>query len=183
MGLDAVELLIKIEERFQTYIPDFEAEKITTVGELHYFLMQRIRRRDLSSCLTASIFYSIRQILLDKYYINRQYIRPNSLLNELILRNERHHFWQTIAIKLSVDLPRLKRSQIVQWKGDLFPENLSTVADLCRECLKSYSITNEFQPADQELIWQEVRRIVANVACVRPEELFPETSFVKELGF
>ncbi|MEM7758677.1 MAG: phosphopantetheine-binding protein, partial [Cyanobacteria bacterium P01_A01_bin.40] len=62
MGLDAVELLIKIEERFQTYIPDFEAEKITTVGELHYFLMQRIRRRDLSSCLTASIFYSIRQI-------------------------------------------------------------------------------------------------------------------------
>ena len=183
MGLDAVELLIQIEERFQTHIPDSEAEKISTVGELHEFLMQRIQRRDSSFCLSASIFYSIRQILLHEYYVHRHYIRPNSLLNELIPLAERHHFWKIIKRELSVDLPHLKRSQIFKRKRYLFPENISTVRDLCSECVKSYSITNEFKLADRGLIWWEVCLIVADIACVEPEELFPETNFIKELGF
>ena len=183
MGLETVELLIRIEERFQTYIPDWEAEQITTVGELHEFLMQRIKRLSSSSCLTISIFNSIRKVLLQKYFVHRQDIHLDSLLNELVPRNERYDFWQTIVAKLAVNLPDLKRSRIVQWQGDLFPENLSTIRDLCLECLNSYSILNEFKLADREIIWCEVCRIVADVAYVEPEDLFPETSFVRELGF
>jgi acyl carrier protein len=35
MGLDAVELIMAIEEEFGVEIPDHDAERITTVGEAY----------------------------------------------------------------------------------------------------------------------------------------------------
>lgn len=38
-SLDLVELIMEMEDRFQTKIPDEEAEKITTVGEAVDFIL------------------------------------------------------------------------------------------------------------------------------------------------
>lgn len=35
MGLDSVEILMKVEDTFRIKIPDFEAEQIVTVGDFH----------------------------------------------------------------------------------------------------------------------------------------------------
>lgn len=183
MGLEAVEIVIKIEERFQTRIPDFEAEYISTVGKLYEFLMRRIQRQNSSHCITSSIFYSIRQILVNNYGANRKDIRPISILSELIPQIERFKFWQTVEQKLSVDLPRLKRSKMIQWNGDCFPENIETVGDLTHECCHLSSITDEFQLLDKQLIWIEVCQIVGEVANVNPESLMPATNFFRDLGF
>ena len=42
MGLDTVELVIQIEKAFSIAIPDHEAEKIVTIGDMHDFVMQAI---------------------------------------------------------------------------------------------------------------------------------------------
>jgi acyl carrier protein len=39
-SLDIVELVMEFEDRFQTSIPDEEAEKIKTIGETVAFIMQ-----------------------------------------------------------------------------------------------------------------------------------------------
>ena len=42
MGLDTVELVMRIEETFDITIPDAEAEKILTVGELYRYVLARV---------------------------------------------------------------------------------------------------------------------------------------------
>ena len=71
MGLDSVEIIMEIEEAFDIRIPDDEATKIRTVGELYDFVIQETRdrmprpaddvpaRTDL--CLTAATFYLVRR--------------------------------------------------------------------------------------------------------------------------
>ena len=46
MGLDGVELVMDIEDRFETNVPDIETEMMETVGALHELLWERIRRRE-----------------------------------------------------------------------------------------------------------------------------------------
>ena len=43
MGLDTVELVMMIEEEFGVELPDAEAEKITTVGELRDFIVLALK--------------------------------------------------------------------------------------------------------------------------------------------
>lgn len=183
MGLEAVELVIEIEHRFKTNLCDSEVEKISTVGQLYELLMDRIQKHNSNRCLTSSIFYSIRKILTSHYDICRIDVHPLSTLNELILTKKRLQFWQTMKKKFSPNLPSLKRSRIVQWHGDKFPETIVTIGDLVHECAKSFSITNEFDVNDQESVWIEVCKIVSEVACVEPKNLLPETHFVDHLGF
>lgn len=42
MGLKAVELVMAVEDRFETALPPADAERIQTVGQLHRFSMARI---------------------------------------------------------------------------------------------------------------------------------------------
>lgn len=61
MGLEGVELVLDVEERFETSVPDTQAERIQTVGDLHSFLMNRIRSQNSDSCPSAAIKIGLTQ--------------------------------------------------------------------------------------------------------------------------
>jgi hypothetical protein len=183
MGLEALELIIEVEERFQTHIPDSEAAKIFTVGHLYDFLMQRIQKQNSGRCITSEMFYRIRKVLENNYNIDRAKIRPGSILNNLLHHTERFRFWRTVEQQLASGLPRLRRSKVLQWHGDRFPENVSTVGDLARLCGNFSSISSEFHLEDKNLVWLEVCRIIGKIADIAPDKLSSDTHFNKDLGF
>ena len=183
MGLDTVELVMDLEERFDTAIPDDAAEQIQTVGELHAFLMRRIRNQASDICPSATLFYPIRRLLVDEFSVERKQVRPSTRLETLIEAEHRRQFWRRLQSVFSTCLPRLRRARWLQWKGDTFPNECSTVAQLIEHCIDINRITNEFGPDDSEAVWETLCEIVANIAYADKQLLTPETHFLKDLGF
>ena len=183
MGLEAIELIIKIEESFKICISDAEAEKISTVGELYACLIGQIERFNLLPCCTASRFNLIRKLLMTNYQIYRADIKLSSILIDLIPQTERQNFWRIIQSNSSVKLPRLKRSSIFQLKRDRFPQHILNIGDLARECCKYSLISDEFKLRDKQNVWMEVGKLVCEVADCELEDIKPETNFTYDLGF
>lgn len=183
MGLERLELVVAIEDRFQTHLLARELEEITTLGGLYQLLLHHIHRDNCEYCPTLSMFYTIRRILVMQHQINRWDIHPSSSLNHLLPPAERVILWRTVKHNLAGQLPHLNRSNKLQWCGDTFPETLMTVGRLVRECCLRTSVANEFQQGNKLFVWTEVCRIVSEVAGVEPDTLQPNTNFAEDLGF
>ncbi|HEY5043547.1 MAG TPA: hypothetical protein VIK53_16270 [Verrucomicrobiae bacterium] len=64
MGLDAVEIVMKVEETFDIAIEDREAEKILTPHALIELVMSKVGRTDRAVCLTQRAFHCFRASLI-----------------------------------------------------------------------------------------------------------------------
>ena len=65
MGLDAVELVMRVEEEFGIEIPDAEAEEATTVGKLYELVLSKLKPDNRDVCLTSTAFYRTRQAFIN----------------------------------------------------------------------------------------------------------------------
>lgn len=63
MGLDGVELVMEVEDRFNIRIPDADAAHVRTVGDLSALAVRHVRRCESAVCPTAAQFYRIRRSL------------------------------------------------------------------------------------------------------------------------
>ena len=183
MGLEGVELVMDAEERFATSVPDAELEQMQTVGDLHSFIMKRILSQDTEVCPSAAMFYPIRRILVDQFGLDRTLVRPTTRLETLVSQSKRFKFWRTIESSLATQLPRLKRSKWLQWKGDVFPPECETVSQLVKRCVNFNRITEEFGPADSAAVFEIIKEMVASVAGVDKTKIASDTNFVTDLGF
>lgn len=61
MGLDFVELVMAIEENFGIMIPDEEAGRVETVGDLYKLVISKMQQTSDKRCLTSAAFYRIRR--------------------------------------------------------------------------------------------------------------------------
>ena len=183
MGLESVELVMDVEDRFGTSFPDAELERMQTVGDLLKFIMARIRSQNSDACPSAAMFYPIRKILVDQFNVDRSNVRPSTRLESLVDANARHKFWQTIDSSLATRLPKLRRSKWLQWSGDVFPPECSTVSQLVHQCVNLNRISDEFGPDDTGAVFKIVKQIVADVAGVEESKISTETSFIIDLGF
>ena len=57
MGLDGVEIAMKVEEAFDIHVEDSEAEKTLTPGQLVELVMSKVGRTTHAACLTQRAFY------------------------------------------------------------------------------------------------------------------------------
>lgn len=117
MGLDAVELIMEIEQAFDIQIPDEPASNIRTVGELFDFLVTQIRgeapSRDV--CLSAAAFYLIRRAACDRLHLDRRHIRPSTRLESVVPVENRRAVWADLARSLHLRLPTLVRPSRIVW--------------------------------------------------------------------
>ena len=183
MGLEGVELAMEVEERFATSVPDSDLVRMQTVGDLHKFLMTRIRSQGSDVCPSAAMFYPIRRILIDQFGLDRKLVRPATSLASLVSPKNRREFWRTIEFSLATQLPRLRRSKWLQWSGDVFPPECETVSQLVERCVDLSRVTEEFGPDDSDAVFEIVKEMVATVAGVDGTKIFAETNFVTDLGF
>jgi hypothetical protein len=122
MGLDIVEMIMEVEETFDITIPDKEAERIRTVGDLFHVVLGRIPLEEGPPgqpgpvvCSTSRVFYRIRRILVDGLEVNRRRIRPATAVEELIPESDRRRWWSEAAERLGWTFPDLRKPRWVVW--------------------------------------------------------------------
>jgi hypothetical protein len=98
MGLDAVELVMAVEERFGIEILDEEAQDIRTVGEMHQCVLRKVLVADKSSCLTQKAFHLLRRTARQLFNVPRDQFRPDAPLNVIVPRRSRRENWQKFQV-------------------------------------------------------------------------------------
>lgn len=108
MGLETVEIVMEIEERFDVKLSDSECSRVRTVGDLAMLVIGRIPRLN-DTCPTSRSFYRIRRLLMEQSGVERKGIRPTTRLCALFPVNFREH-WQTLTA-LEPAIPSLQPSR------------------------------------------------------------------------
>jgi acyl carrier protein len=109
MGLDAVELVMEVEETFGFSIPDEDVADLATVGKLFdYILEYRFAGRQAGVCLSSVAFYKVRGALVSVCKVNRRDVRPTSGLAN-IMPVHRRRLWADLHEVLGMRLPELVR--------------------------------------------------------------------------
>lgn len=80
MGLDGVEIVMAVEERFGITIADEEAEITLTPGKLIDLVLAKVRKTDFSQCESRRAFYALRRALMKLTGVSHQAVRPEAEL-------------------------------------------------------------------------------------------------------
>jgi hypothetical protein len=121
-GFDSVELLMDVEDIFGIAIPDREAEKIHTPGELQAYIVQRVGALPdgpSSRCASAAAFYRARRLLVDAFGFDRNSIRPTTPIAQFLPIDHRYRqvAWKRLGDVLQVRLGRLEHPRWMQNLG------------------------------------------------------------------
>jgi acyl carrier protein len=96
MGLDAVEIVISVEDEFQIVLTDAEAGSCETVGKLVDLVYSRLRHEASDPCPCQHGFYLVRRQLMTLFALPRERIRPETRLAELIGKAGRRQRWRQL---------------------------------------------------------------------------------------
>jgi hypothetical protein len=119
MGLDLVEIIMDIEERFGVEIPDEDASRVNTVADLIDAVCkqldtaaQKCEKSDQISviCHSSRAFYRFRKELTRILPLGRRDVKPSARLEELIPRQVRRQTWQALRLA-DLRLPELTLSR------------------------------------------------------------------------
>ena len=72
MGLDAVELIMAVEEAFDIEIPDWEGRNLSTAGQMYAYVVSRLAFPQRERCISSAVFYRIRRALMELYGVERR---------------------------------------------------------------------------------------------------------------
>jgi len=104
MGLDSVEILLKVEDSFGIKIPDQEAQQILTVGDFHNAVWRQLSGRSSDICQSQRLFYTLRRSFTEKPgYSPRQLTletAPQAIFPARNRRQEYLTFSKTTNLKL-----------------------------------------------------------------------------------
>jgi len=109
MGLDLVELVIDVETAFGISIPNEDASKIITVGQLYDYIIANLPAQETKRCLSAAAFYQFRRALTDQFDVDRREVRPSTLIGSIVPERKRRSDWQLLGRRLDWRVPTLVR--------------------------------------------------------------------------
>lgn len=114
MGLDGVELIIKVEDNFQVELADEELIKVVTVGDLYKLVLSKMNIDKIDTCLTSHTFYKLRKTMIDKFGIDRKSIKPMTKLDDIFPDKEaRKEKWKEYGKLLNLEIPDLEKPEFV----------------------------------------------------------------------
>ncbi|MBI5723648.1 MAG: hypothetical protein HZA50_06800 [Planctomycetes bacterium] len=118
MGLDAVELVIRVEDSFDIKIPDDEASAIVSIGDLYRCILHKLGQSPKTGnlkkrCMTARAFYRLRKGLSRLKHCEGLRIRPDTPLEQVLPAKDRQDIWPGLEKSIGLKLPRLKRPPII----------------------------------------------------------------------
>jgi len=106
MGLDVVELVLRVEETFGIDLPDDELQSVRTVGDLYQLVLSKLDGGDV--CLSSRTFYRVRKAMTELLDVPSRSIRPATELQSLLPKSIRREMWMRIAEKTALNLPALE---------------------------------------------------------------------------
>jgi acyl carrier protein len=179
VGLDTVELVMEIEDEFDLAIADDEAARIQTCGDLHAYLIHRLRPLHGAPCASAAAFHRLRRLLLSHLpLVERRHVRPRALIHKLMGEAYAHR-WPAIARDLNLD-----RYYSFNKKTEVYPPAaFTTLGNLAkRMAFPKWSDAPLCHDPFAHEIWEKVRRIVSHQFGARLEDIHPNTHFINDLG-
>lgn len=110
MGMDAVEIVMAVEDAFDIQIEDCEAERLVTPGQLIELVMSKVGTTKTGICLTHRSFNLLRGFFVRRCELQRKQIRPHASLRETIPPENRQYWLQQLSAELMItSLPKLVR--------------------------------------------------------------------------
>lgn len=110
MGLDAVELVMAMEETFDVTISDEDAVRTFTPKDAIQLIASKLEMSQQAPCLTQTAFYFLRDKVVNGCHaLSRLQFRIDTDLREKISKNSHAWVWKTIANEGKVRLPGLER--------------------------------------------------------------------------
>lgn len=180
MGLDTVELVMAYEEEFGIEIPDIDAEKIWTVGQMFEYVKKRLQSTPNDVCLSQQIFHKLRRALIQNYGIGRAAITMETRIRDLLDEKELAEGWPFMQIFVDLKMPPLAKTGFWHWVK-MSPEQL-TIRDLITRLLQLNFHALPHQSTSDEELWTRVVDVVVRQANVRREEVTYEASYTSDLG-
>lgn len=115
MGLDTVELVMDVEDKFDIVIWDADYPCIVTVGDLHCLIVKRLQEAidpqpEPTACPSMATFLKVRRFFVSAFNVGRSTIRPQSRLESLLPQDDRDSNWMKLAAHAELRLPRLRRT-------------------------------------------------------------------------
>lgn len=107
MGLDSVEILVNVENAFGITISNFEAEKITTVGDIHSVVWRSVQGRQSMRCKSQQLYYKLRHLLITKFKVHKEDIELNASLNIIFPIINRRLLHRKLEKEMQLKLPLL----------------------------------------------------------------------------
>ena len=137
MGLDLVELVIRVEETFGVSIPDRDAAELNTPGKVTDYILSRVEQsHDPLSCLSQRAFYSLRREFIEQFSLERQQFVLDVKFKEILPEERRDEVWKNIGSSLGVKKwPAISGTS---WLGGFFTPTVQSVKELT-----DYFVTNE----------------------------------------
>ena len=78
MGLDTVELVMEIEKEFELEIPDEAASNISTVGEMHSWLLTELQRLGRPKVDSAQVYGRLRELICHQLGVKPEAVVPSA---------------------------------------------------------------------------------------------------------
>ena len=106
MGLDSVELVMSVENKFGIRIPDADCEKIYTVQDFADTVFKMISIHPTDKCLTQIIFYRIRKAFKN-LELTKVEIKPDTKISDFLNQTELKANWNRLETEIGLKLPEL----------------------------------------------------------------------------
>ena len=78
MGLDSVEIILAVEQEFELEIPDAEAARMFTVGDLQAFVVVELRRLGRQDMDADAVFERLRGIICRQLGVQPDAVIPTA---------------------------------------------------------------------------------------------------------
>ena len=166
MGLDLVELTMRIEDTFSIQIPDSVASELITPGKVTDYILTQVEESQAPlPCLSQKAFHLLRRGFIQRLALPRQQFRLGTPLNDIVPEKGRGDVWKEIGFAIGAQKwPAMSRPR---WLGFIPPEVRSV-----RE-LVEYLVTNEpllVKGAEVEWtraqVWEVLRRVIEDETAV-----------------
>jgi acyl carrier protein len=113
MGLDAVELVMEVEDRFEISIRDEEASEIRTVDDLVALVEARIAVTRAKICPTLDAFLGLRSDVREVFTSQSLRIRPSQTVASVLTPRKRIKLWKLLHKRLGRALLPLQRPALL----------------------------------------------------------------------
>lgn len=108
MGLDGIELVMGIEERFSISILDQDVDTFQTVGDLHNYVKAHAPFVDGQTCQKSTAVNRVRRALVQQLGIKRSEITLDTPLQSLLPKATRAAKWKSLRKELGSGMPPLR---------------------------------------------------------------------------
>lgn len=175
MGLDGVEFVIAVEQAFGLAIPDADAQRLFTPGDVVRYLEARLGTGD-RACLEQRAFHKLRRAAIRVLNRPRAAWRPETRWDDVLPSKQRRPTWTLLHHATGVvEWPYMPR-----WRS--FPEQNATLGGTARFIAThgGAALLAEHEALSRVQIEQTIRRLMEE--CLAITEFEWTDRFVQDLG-